>query len=264
MRILTHIFIMAMAIFAHAHSAVAAAPETAPAAEVATDAPAAPAADDHAAPAADDHAAPATDGHAAPATDGHNTHRDDHAASGDGHDTHGDDHAASGDGHDTHGDDHGIPWASIIQHVFNLTVLLGIIFFFGRKAIGDALRQRGLGIRNDLAEAARERDEALQRQADVEARLSRFEGELSAMRTDAEKSAQLEADKLIERAEEAAKRISETAERNIRDEVVRAQVALRKEAVDLAVKLAEDTLKGNIKGDDHRRLARQFLESLDE
>ena len=72
------------------------------------------------------------------------------------------------------------------------------------------------------------------------------------MKDAAEKDAAIEQDKLLQRASEAATRITETAQRNIRDEVVRAQVALRNDAVQLAVQLAEDALKGNIKADDHR------------
>jgi F-type H+-transporting ATPase subunit b len=143
-------------------------------------------------------------------------------------------------------------------------VLLGVLFYFGRRAVGDALRQRSLAVRNALAEAARERDEAKQREAEIEARLGRFESELASMRETAQTDAKLEEEKLIERAHEAAARIAETAQRNIRDETVRAQVALRGEAVGLAVQLAEESLRGNLKTDDHRRLARQFLDSLEE
>ena len=223
-----------------------------------------PGTEDHA-PQAEDAVAPVDDApHAAEAADPADenaaktdAHGDDH---GDAHkaDAHGDDHGAG------HGDDHGVPWSGIIQHAWNLTVLLLVLFFAARRPIGDALRGRGLSIRTDLADAARERDEALQRQAELDARLSRFEAEVAAMKDAANSDAGAEHDKLMKRAQDAAERIAETAQRNIRDEVVRAQVALRNDAVDLAVQLAEDALKGNIKADDHRRLARQFLESLDD
>ena len=48
----------------------------------------------------------------------------------------------------------------------------------------------------------------------------------------------------------------------MREEVVRARVALRKEAVDLAVKLAESALAEQVSADDQRRLARQLLDTL--
>ena len=43
-----------------------------------------------------------------------------------------------------------------------------------------------------------------------------------------------------------AERIGKTAERNIRDEVARARTSLRREAVELAVELAESTLRKSV------------------
>ena len=157
-----------------------------------------------------------------------------------------------------------INWGSIGQHAFNLTVLLAVLFFFGRRPIGDALKNRALGIRKELTDSARERDEAQHRYTEVEARLSRFEEEVKELHAQAQVEANAEEEKLVQRAHDAAKRITETAERNIRDEVVRAQFTLRQEAVELAIQLAQETLKGQIQGDDQRRLARQFLDTLDE
>ncbi|MCO4744278.1 MAG: ATP synthase F0 subunit B [Proteobacteria bacterium] len=263
----------------------------------ADDAHAAPADDAHA-PAdahADDAHAPADDAHA-PADDAHAPADDAHAA--DPHapaDAHGADagHGADADHGDAHGDEgghggghHSVDYTGdhdhdgtanwldsdneeaysfkrLAFHAFNLALLIGLIVWGAGGAVKNGLAQRSASIRKELTDTARERDEARQKFEELGTRLQAFEAEVADMRTNAEAQAKAEEEALVKRAHEEATRIGETAQRNIRDETVRAKVALRKEAVALAVKLAEQTLKGAIKDDDQTRLAAQFLQSID-
>jgi F0F1-type ATP synthase membrane subunit b/b' len=229
----------------------------------------------HAAP-ADAHAAPA-DAHAAPA-DAHGAvagHGDAHGADA----AHGEE-GGHGGGHHTvdytgdHDGDGTANWLDsdneeaysfkrLAYHAFNLLLLIGLIVWGAGAAVKNGLAQRSASIRKELTDTARERDEARQKFEELGTRLQAFEAEVADMRTTAEAQAKAEEEALIERAHVEATRIAETAQRNIRDETVRAKVALRKEAVVLAVKLAEQTLKGAIKDDDQTRLAAQFLQSID-
>lgn len=165
---------------------------------------------------------------------------------------------------DDPGEDSALVLDNLLFHGLNLLILIGLGFFFARRPILDAVRARSLDIRKELVDSAKARDEAQQKYAELEARLGAFEEEVSKMRAEGEADARKEEAALIARANEAADRIAETAERNIRDEVARAQYALRKEAVELAVQLAEQTLSSQVGADDNKRLARQFLDSLNE
>lgn len=196
--------------------------------------------------------------HAAPhegaehAAGGHGAHHADYRGDGD--------HDGQANWLDSDSPDYMV--GKLAQHAFNLAVLLAVLFFAARRPVGDALGNRAISVRQQLTDAARERDEARHKHDEIVARLAVFEAEVVKMRADAEVDAKAEEAKLVARAEDEAKRIGETAERNIRDEVNRARVALRSEAVELAVKLAEQTLKQQVEGDDQRRLARQFLDSM--
>ena len=86
------------------------------------------------------------------------------------------------------------------------------------------------------------------------ARLGKFERELEEMRVTAAEDAKQDAARIVERAEAEAKRIAESSERSISEETRRAKASLRKEAVDLAVQLAETTLSKEVQADDQRRL----------
>lgn len=193
----------------------------------------------------------ATDAHATPA-DAHGAH---------GSDAHGSD--AHGDAH--HGDAHHAPtpdWPAMGWHLFNVTLLFGLILYVARAPLMDEVRGRAVEIRKRLTEAARTRDEARQRHDELATRLARFDDELKAMKDSAADAAAQDKARLIEHARAEAERLAETAKRTIRDEVVRAQVTLRGEAVGLAVKLAGKTLASEVGSDDQKRLAGQFLDSV--
>ena len=233
-------------------------------------------------------AEPTAGGDHAPAeAHGGDAHGDAHGgdAHGDAHgdDAHGDDH---GEGHGDHyyysgDDDHdGVPnWRDAMNgdepnthyvltgigfHAFNLMLLIALFYFVARRPINDALRGRALGIRKELTDSAKERDEARERHDEVVARLAKLEDEIAEMHAKARADAEAEKAKLIERAKAEAVRIGEAAERNIRDEVARARDQLRRDAVALAVELAEENLKEQVNSDDQQRLARAFLDTLNQ
>jgi F-type H+-transporting ATPase subunit b len=151
---------------------------------------------------------------------------------------------------------------SIAFHLLNFVLLIGALVYAARRPLMDTFRDRALGVRKELTDAARRRDEAHQRHQDLLARLERIEHEVGDMEAQAEVDARREEEKLVDRANREAARIAEQAERNIRDEVQRARTALRQEAVDLAVKLAEGTLKASVSPADQQALAREFLQSV--
>lgn len=191
-------------------------------------------------------------------------------------------HAAGGHVYYTDDDDHdGVPnWRdpttgaepntssyevrNVAFHAFNFLLLLGLAVAFVRRPVLDTFRSRALGIRTELTESARRRDEAHQRHQELLARLDQIETEVKAMEAEAEVDAQREEAKLIERAQREAARIVEQAERNIRDETRRAQHELRAEAVELAVQLARATLAEGVTKKDQQALARDFLSSISE
>ena len=53
-------------------------------------------------------------------------------------------------------------------------------------------------------------------------------------------------------------------ERIIRDETSRARVRLQQDAAELAVKIAEELLQARMTGDDQSRLAREFLDVVNQ
>jgi len=151
----------------------------------------------------------------------------------------------------------------VLQHLFNLAIFGAILVTYARRPATDAMKNRAAAVRLELEEAARMRDEARAEHQELNRRLDAFKAEVEAMRAQAIKELALDEELLMRRANESADRVRETARRNINEETVRARQALRAEAVELAVQLAEQALRGQVQPDDQRRLARDFLTSLE-
>lgn len=152
----------------------------------------------------------------------------------------------------------------IFFHAFNILILVGLVVFFVRRPLSDFLAARALKIRTEIRDSQEERDQAIRRHEEVEARLGSIEGEIAGIAADAETAAKNQQEQLLLRAQKEAENIAQMAERNIRDEVDRAKDTLRREAIELAVDLAKNTLTEKVSSDDQRRLARDILDTIED
>jgi F-type H+-transporting ATPase subunit b len=147
-------------------------------------------------------------------------------------------------------------------HFLNFVIYGGLALFFAGPIIRDGLRARAAGIKSGILEAAKLRDEAVARDEAVSKRLGALSAEIAEMAARAKTEAVAEEARIIERAQDAARRVGETAQRQIADEGARARRAIRDEAVILAVQLAEGILAGQVQSGDQKRLADEFLNTL--
>ena len=162
---------------------------------------------------------------------------------------------AAGDGPD---------WTAYGFHILNLFILLFVIKMAAGKMIKASVANRAKRIQTHLEESNEMRKSAQDRFDQLEARLSHMESEVQGMRDEAATSAEREADLIRKQADADVKRIQEAAEQTIQNETDKARRALRKDAVDLALKLAEEKLKSSVGGKEQEALAQDFIGSLKE
>jgi F-type H+-transporting ATPase subunit b len=150
----------------------------------------------------------------------------------------------------------------VLAMVINFLVLVGLLFRFGRKPILEGLLNRKKAIMQDI-------DTAQELKNDAEERLAKYEkqlGNIEARRREltAEFQAQFEADKarLLGEAREKRTRLLKDAEFRVSQDLKTAQAELLTEAVDGAVKAAEEILGKRVEAADHERLADEFLTSV--
>ena len=132
---------------------------------------------------------------------------------------------------------------------------------FGRP-VREALRSRGERIKHDLARAQDERNQALAKLAEVEARFADLDAEVTAIKERARVEGEAERERIQLATEAEISRIREQAKREIESAGKAARQELRRFAATESVRLAEELLKSEIGPDDDARLTSQSVREL--
>ncbi len=148
-------------------------------------------------------------------------------------------------------------WLSV---VVNFAVIAGLIFWFSRKYLPGMFRSRTAFIQKAMQEARLASEEAKQRLAGIEARLSRLDAEIGQMRAVAEKDARAEEARIQAAAAEDARKVVESVGQEIAAAARAARRELTEYAADLAVSLAKKQIQVAPAAD--QVLVRDFAQQL--
>jgi F-type H+-transporting ATPase subunit b len=146
--------------------------------------------------------------------------------------------------------------------LLNFGVLLAILIKFGGGAINKALASRHEQLKAEVAAASDARAQAEARLKKQEERLAGLEREIAAMRAGIKAEAEVEKAQLIAAAEDRAKRIREETAFVVDQQVKEAQVALRREVAENALRIAEETLRRAVNAEDQRRMVEGFMSEV--
>lgn len=147
---------------------------------------------------------------------------------------------------------------------FNLALfVIVIVYILTRKVkLGEALKARREAIRRELARAQEERNAALAKLEDVEARLARLDQEMAAIREQARREADEERERIRLATEDEARKMREQAQREIESAGKAARQQLREFAAEQSVRLAEEMIRRDIRPEDDARLLSLEIEEL--
>jgi F-type H+-transporting ATPase subunit b len=146
--------------------------------------------------------------------------------------------------------------------LLNFGVLLAILIKFGGSAVNKALASRHEQLKAEVAAASEARAQAEARLKKQEERLGGLEREIAAMRAGIKAEAEVEKAQLISAAEDRARRIREETAFVVEQQVKEAQVALRREVADNALRIAEETLRRAVNAEDQRRMVEGFMSEV--
>jgi F-type H+-transporting ATPase subunit b len=127
--------------------------------------------------------------------------------------------------------------------VVNFLIVAGAVGYFSRKSLPGIFRNRTASIQKAMQEARKASEDANRRLSEIEARLSRLDTEIAAMRANAEKEAAAEEARIKAAAEEDGRKIVESAEQEIAAAAKLARRELTNYAANLAVSLAARQIK---------------------
>ena len=142
----------------------------------------------------------------------------------------------------------------------NFAIIAGFIYWASRTSLAQAFRHRTAAIQKGLEEARRASTEANARLQEVQARLSKLDLEVAAIRAAADADFSAEEQRIKLAAEEDARRVIETGESEITAAAKNARRELKIYAAELAVELAKKEIKVDPQAD--AALVRDFVSQL--
>jgi len=150
--------------------------------------------------------------------------------------------------------------ASLLSVLLNFVVILGIVFWAGRKYLPGAFSARTAAIQTAMQEAQKASEEARRRLAEIESRLKKLDVEIGMMRDAAERDAAAEEARIQAAAQEDARKMVEAAKQEIASAAKTARRQLTAYAADLAVGLAQKQIHVDAATD--QALVRNFAGEL--
>jgi F-type H+-transporting ATPase subunit b len=153
-----------------------------------------------------------------------------------------------------------------LQHAYWLAMLLNFgaiaaaLFWVGRKYLPGAFRARTEAIQRAMEEARRASEEANRRLSDIESRLARLGDEISSMKAAGDADLAAEEARIKATAEDDARKIVESAEQEITAASKAARRDLTAYAADLAIGLAKKQI--HVDAGTDSTLVRNFADRL--
>ncbi len=158
---------------------------------------------------------------------------------------------------------HGGLWEEYRWKVLNFAILVAVLVYFAKKPLKEFLRKRTEIIEKTLKEAKEARDLAEKALAEVEERLKLKDKEIEEILSRTRLSAEKEQALLVQQGEQMKEKILEQAKSNIEHELRLAREAIKAEAVDVAMELAEKKLKDKLTREEQVRLIEESLKRME-
>jgi F0F1-type ATP synthase membrane subunit b/b' len=149
-----------------------------------------------------------------------------------------------------------------ISKAFNLALFLGVMYLLVRKPVAEFFATRFATVRATLEHAAKEKDAAAAKMAELDARLNRLDEELKSIRAQTEVEAAAERARVEADTKQDLEKIRQSARREIEAAKQIAMGDLREFAATKAVDLAEQMIRREIKPEDDARLLHRMADEM--
>jgi F-type H+-transporting ATPase subunit b len=146
--------------------------------------------------------------------------------------------------------------------IINFGILFFILFKFGKKPLQSFLQNRTALIEKTLNEAKEAKELAQKALQEVEERFKTKDKEIEEILTVSKKSGEQERDRLIIEGQRLKDKLFEQAKVNIEYELKSAKEAIKAEAVEIAMDLAEKKLKEKLTKKDQEKLLEESLTKI--
>jgi F-type H+-transporting ATPase subunit b len=144
----------------------------------------------------------------------------------------------------------------------NLFIFAAGLIYFVKRPLSEGFKSRGEAIRRELSKAREERDQALAKLAEVQARLERLDSEVALIKDHSMAEAESERERITNETELEIQKLREQAQREIIGAGKVAMHDLKRFAAQQSVRLAEQIIRRDLKPEDDERLINLNVEQL--
>jgi F-type H+-transporting ATPase subunit b len=178
-------------------------------------------------------------------------------------------HGADTQAADAHAGGHAVPNSlsgaklkDLGWRVVNFIALMIILVKFGAKPIGSGLSARRTKIKDEIESLERKKVEAEKSYNDFQTKLASVESEIDKVVDRAIAQAEVEKQKILEKAEQGAEEIMRSAEMAVQNEVTEARRILKNDAAEQAAVIAEQLIIQNLTADDQVKIIENYLDKV--
>lgn len=144
----------------------------------------------------------------------------------------------------------------------NLAIFVGLMVYLLKKPLSDTFRVKREEIRADLIKAEEEKQAALQKLTESEAKLARLNSDVSTVRERARQEATAEATRITEQTDTEINKLREQATNEIARTSKQAKTELRKFSAEESIRLAEEMIKNKINSEADAKIVKAGIESI--
>ena len=140
----------------------------------------------------------------------------------------------------------GLNFNLLETNLINLSIIIGVLFYFGRKVLGNILGERRSRIEEEIREAEKRQKDAAAALADAQRKLAQAQAEAERIRAEAETSAKTAREAILAQAARDVERLKESAAQDLDTARERAIAELRERVAAMAIQRVESQLRGHL------------------
>jgi F-type H+-transporting ATPase subunit b len=160
------------------------------------------------------------------------------------------------------GEAHASLFTDYMWKIINFGVLVAILVIFARKPFQSFLKNRTEMIEKTLKEAKEAKELAEKALREVEERLKTKDKDIEEILSASKKTGELERERIIQESDKLKEKILEQAKVNIAYELKHAKEAIKAEAAEIAIELAEKKIKEKLTKEDQERLLEDSIAKI--
>jgi F-type H+-transporting ATPase subunit b len=144
----------------------------------------------------------------------------------------------------------------------NLAIFVGLLIYLLKKPLSQTFKAKREVIRAELIKAEEERQSALRKLTETEAKLAGLDAEVSSIREKAAQEAAFEKSRIAEQTQSDVAKIQQQAESEIARVAQQSKTELKRFSAEESIRLAEEMIKSKIDASADARIVKTNIQSI--